>query len=114
MGITAAFGAASRGFGGDSLSRDARIGEGGRQVGRNGTCAHAAVARREVPQWVGSMNRAGLVADPAHEGIDYSFSKKHFPFNIGIKIFLRKYLGTSKNYFNFPGRRLPYLAQLFC
>jgi hypothetical protein len=67
-------GAAGKGFGGDSLSRSTRRVEADRQVGRNSVWAHTTVLQREAPEWVGSMDWAGLVADPAHEGIDYSFS----------------------------------------
>jgi hypothetical protein len=109
-----AFGVEGRGFGGDSLSHGARRGEVDRQVGHNGVWAHVAVARREALERVGSTDRAELLADPAHERIDYSFSLNHFPFNAEIKLIPRKILRTLKNYWNFTGGRLQYLAQLLC
>jgi hypothetical protein len=68
------FGSVGRGFGGDSLSQGARRGESGQQVGHNGTWAHAAVVWREALEWVRSADLVGLLEDPVHEGIDYSFS----------------------------------------
>jgi hypothetical protein len=63
-----------------------------------------AVARREALERVGSTDRAELLADPAHERIDYSFSLNHFPFNAEIKLILRKILRDLKKLLEFYWR----------
>jgi hypothetical protein len=49
-------------------------------------------------------DRAELLADRAHEGIDYSFSRKHFSFNTKIKIIMRKILRGLRKLLEFSWR----------